>query len=267
MPKKFSHTTLYLITILSLSFITKTPISYAANDPINQISDLALRAAINNKINQDTNSNRTNEKTVNLSDLESLHGTLNTSYANINQISDTYVKNLTGLEKAKNLTELNISGNNIQTLPENIDNLQNLKKLIASHNAIKTLPNNIGNLQKLKNLATGSESLELQPLLNTSMASETTATGVGLAETGLELTTIGTETIEGVGILSTIGESAQIGAEAGSVAEPLLGTAIGAGIGTIIGISIIIYTHPEYIKEKTKNVWHDLADTWHSWFG
>lgn len=118
-------------------------------------------------------------------------------------------------------------------------------------------------LKVLKNTPTNptisEQSLELQPLLDTNVASETTTGISGLVETaeGIEITTISTE---GAEILATIEGSAAIGAETGTVAEPLIGTAIGAGIGVIVGVGIVIYAQHEYIQQTIK-------ETWHNWFG
>ena len=67
---------------------------------------------------------------------------------------DLYANNLTTPEVAKictltNLEHLNISGNNIHMLPEEIGALQNLEGLIISYNDLGQLPDSISSLKKL----------------------------------------------------------------------------------------------------------------------
>lgn len=50
------------------------------------------------------------------------------------------------------LNKLDLSGNQIKGLPENIGNLTNLKHLNLSHNQIATLPPSLGHLKNLKHL-------------------------------------------------------------------------------------------------------------------
>lgn len=50
------------------------------------------------------------------------------------------------------LNKLDLSGNQIKGLPENIGNLTNLKHLNLSHNQIATLPPSLGHLKNLRHL-------------------------------------------------------------------------------------------------------------------
>jgi hypothetical protein len=52
-------------------------------------------------------------------------------------------------EALLNLTELDLSGNGLSTLPESIGNLTNLTDLDLSYNDLNTLPKSIGNLTNL----------------------------------------------------------------------------------------------------------------------
>jgi len=55
-------------------------------------------------------------------------------------------------DELKNLEELYLGGNKLESLPDNIGNLTNLKKLYLGYNQLKSLPDSIGNLTNLKYL-------------------------------------------------------------------------------------------------------------------
>ncbi len=57
-----------------------------------------------------------------------------------------------GVETLQGLTELNLSGNNLRTLPESFGNLTNLTTLNLSGNPLQTIPESFAKLTKLKTI-------------------------------------------------------------------------------------------------------------------
>lgn len=73
------------------------------------------------------------------------------------------LKEVKGLFQSKQIKELNLSGNKLINIPEQIGSLQTLERLYMSHCELINLPNTIGDLINLQELNLGANNLTILP--------------------------------------------------------------------------------------------------------
>lgn len=78
-------------------------------------------------------------------------------------VSNSEIKDLTGVELFTNLGSLDVSRNQITQIPDGITNLVNLQTLYVDYNQLTKLPDNLGNLSKLHSFNISWNQIEALP--------------------------------------------------------------------------------------------------------
>lgn len=159
--KNFAALTLCITLCLSFCHTVTTPQAEAVF--ASYINDPGLKAAINNKLNQDYPNlpNRTFTHPINLEDLLNLRNDLDASCEEVKNLGFACISNISGIEKAENLDYLDLSGNRIRILPDNINNLRSLAEIDLSDNVLESLPAQIWQLRNLRMLVLANNPLNI----------------------------------------------------------------------------------------------------------
>ncbi|WGD36211.1 leucine-rich repeat domain-containing protein [Lysinibacter sp. HNR] len=178
----------------------------AAQQAINVIPDPGLQQALNKAIDP----NRSASQPVTEDELFNLENPVDASNSGI--------RSLEGLGKAYFIPELNLSGNNLETLPAGeIRTLRSLKTLTLSSNALTTLPEELARLRNLESLDLSNNKIAELPSYIGSIAKLT-----HLSVSNNNLTTLPKELAEAKQLNSLDASSNKINTLAEPVAAPSL---------------------------------------------